>query len=103
MFYWFEYLIDKVKTIEKVEEDAAGEYVSICGHLMDEAMNAILFILIGLQIIVIHYEMDYFYAAGVAIVVVLIARLLGVGIPLSVMRIKRKFPKYTIRILTWSG
>lgn len=89
--------------IETVEEDAAGEYVYKFWHLMDEAMNAILFILIGLQIIVINYEMDYFYAAGIAIVVVLTARLLGVGIPLSVMRIRRHFPKYTIRILTWSG
>lgn len=89
--------------IEKVEEDAAGEYVYKFWHLMDEAMNAILFILIGLQIIVINYEMDYFYAAGIAIIVVLTARLLGVGIPLSFMRIRRHFPKYTIRILTWSG
>ncbi len=89
--------------IAKVDEDAAGEYVYKFWHLMDEAMNAILFILIGLQIIVIHYEVDYFYAAGIAIVVVLTARLLGVGIPLSIMRIKRHFPKYTIRILTWSG
>ncbi|MEQ8243434.1 sodium:proton antiporter [Fulvivirga sp.] len=89
--------------IAKVDEDAAGEYVYKFWHLMDEAMNAILFILIGLQIIVINYEMDYFYAAGIAIVAVLLARLLGVGVPLSIMRIKRHFPKYTIRILTWSG
>lgn len=89
--------------IAKVDEDAAGEYVYKFWHLMDEAMNAILFILIGLQVIVINYEMDYFYAAGIAIFVVLTARLLGVGIPISIMRIKRKFPKYTIRILTWSG
>lgn len=89
--------------IAKQEEDAAGEYVYKFWHLMDEAMNAILFILIGLQVIVIHYEMDYFYAAGIAIFVVLAARLMGVGVPISIMRIKRKFPKYTIRILTWSG
>jgi CPA1 family monovalent cation:H+ antiporter len=31
------------------------------------------------------------------------ARFLGVAIPISIMRIKRHFPKYTIRILTWSG
>lgn len=70
---------------------------------MDEAMNAILFILIGLQIIVIHWEVDFLIAALFAIVVVLIARLLGVGIPISLYRIKGKIPKYTIRILTWSG
>jgi CPA1 family monovalent cation:H+ antiporter len=88
---------------KKEEEDAAGEYVYKFWHLMDEAMNAILFILIGLQIIVINYKIDYFYGAGIAIVVVLLARFLGVSIPISIMRIKRHFPKYTIRILTWSG
>ena len=70
---------------------------------MDEAMNAILFILIGLQVIVIHYEVDYFYGAAFAILSVLLSRFLGVGLPISVMRLKRKFPPYTIRILTWSG
>jgi len=84
-------------------ESAAGDYVYKFWHLMDEAMNAILFILIGLQIIVINYEVIYFVAAGLAILVVLMARFIGVGIPVSVMRIKRHFPKLTIRILTWSG
>ena len=87
----------------KNQEDAAGEYVYKFWHLMDEAMNAILFILIGLQIIVINYEVDYFYAAACAIVVVLLARLIGVAVPISLMRITRTFPKFTIRILTWSG
>ncbi len=84
-------------------ETAAGDYVYKFWHLMDEAMNAILFILIGLQVIVIKYEIDYFYAAGFAIVVVLISRFIGVGLPISFMRVRRKFPTYTIRILTWSG
>ena len=84
-------------------ENAAGEYVYKFWHLMDEAMNAILFILIGLQIIVIHWEFDFLIASLFAIVVVLTARLLGVGIPISLYRIKGKIPKYTVRILTWSG
>lgn len=70
---------------------------------MDEAMNAILFILIGMQIIVIHWKFDYLLAAALAIVVVLLARFAGVGIPISIYRLSEKVPKYTIRILTWSG
>jgi CPA1 family monovalent cation:H+ antiporter len=83
--------------------DAAGEYVYKFWHLMDEAMNAILFILIGMQIIVIQWKMDYIIAALIAIVVVLGARFLGVGIPVSIYRLRASVPKYTIRILTWSG
>lgn len=84
-------------------ETAAGEYVYKFWHLMDEAMNAILFILIGMQIIVINWSIDYILAALVAIIVVLIARLFGVGIPVSIARLRTKIPKFTIRILTWSG
>ncbi len=84
-------------------ENAAGEYVYKFWHLMDESMNAILFILIGMQIIVINWSMDYIFAAFIAIIIVLIARLFGVGIPITFYRLKASIPKYTIRILTWSG
>jgi len=83
--------------------DAAGEYVYKFWHLMDEAMNAILFILIGMQIIVIHWKLDFISAAGFAILVVLFSRFIGVGLPVSIYRLRKKVPKFTIRILTWSG
>lgn len=84
-------------------EKAAGEYVYKFWHLMDEAMNAILFILIGMQIIVIDWSLDYIVAALMAIVIVLGARVIGVGIPISLYRIKQTIARFTIRILTWSG
>ena len=83
--------------------NAAGEYVYKFWHLMDEAMNAILFILIGMQIIVINWKLDFILAALIAIVIVLIARFIGVGIPIGLYRLGKPVPKYTIRILTWSG
>ncbi len=83
--------------------NVTGEYVYKFWHLLDESLNAILFILIGLQVIIISWKLDYFYAAGFAIVAVLISRFFGVAIPISAVRLKRKLPKYTIRVLTWSG
>jgi len=84
-------------------EEAAGEYVYKFWHLMDESMNAILFILIGLQIIRITWSLDYFAAAGFAILIVLTSRFISVGVPMTALRTIKKYPKYTIRILTWSG
>jgi CPA1 family monovalent cation:H+ antiporter len=81
----------------------AGQYVYKFWSLMDEAMNAILFILIGLQVIVINWELGFFWASAIAIIIVLAARLIGVSIPITLMRLRIKIPKYTIRILTWSG
>jgi CPA1 family monovalent cation:H+ antiporter len=86
-------------------EKATGDYVYKFWHLVDEALNAILFILIGLEIIVIskEYHPDYFLIGLCAIVVVLFARLIGVGIPVKIMERLRSFEKNTLAILTWGG
>ena len=84
--------------------NVTGDYVYKFWHLLDEALNAILFILIGLQIIVISWELDFFYASGFAIIIVLVARFVAVGVPITGFRLVGiKLPKYSIRIITWSG
>ncbi len=86
--------------------NATGEYVFKFWHLLDEALNAILFILIGLEMIVIaqSFETEFILIGAMAIVVVLTARFLGVAIPVTVMELfGRKFEKKSIIILTWGG
>lgn len=84
---------------------ATGEYVYKFWHLLDEALNAILFILIGLEMIVIAqtFKTDYVAIGMIAITIVLVARLIGVSIPIMIMSRFRKFEKGTIAILTWGG
>lgn len=97
------FLSKEGKTTEK--NTATGDYVYKFWHLVDEALNAILFILIGLEIIVIskEYHFDYFLIGLCAIVVVLFSRLIGVGIPVKIMERLRTFEKNTLAILTWGG
>lgn len=86
--------------------NATGEYVYKFWHLLDEALNAILFILIGLEFIVITqtFQDEYMIIMPVAIVVVLFARFLGVSIPITIMKaMGKKFERKTILILTWGG
>lgn len=85
--------------------NATGEYVFKFWHLLDEALNAILFILIGLEMLVIAqtFELEYLFAGLMAIVVVLFARLIGVGLPITIMKRFREFEPKTIQILTWGG
>lgn len=85
--------------------NATGEYVFKFWHLLDEALNAILFILIGLEMIVIAktFSPDMIIVGFVGILIVLFARLLGVSIPIGILSTKRKFEKGTIQILTWGG
>jgi len=85
--------------------NATGKYVFKFWHLLDEALNAILFILIGLEIIVIIHVFTgkMLIASVAAIVIVLFARFLGVIIPIGMMKPFRKFEPKTVEILTWGG
>ncbi|MEP2024351.1 MAG: sodium:proton antiporter [Reichenbachiella sp.] len=86
--------------------NATGEYVFKFWHLLDEALNAILFILIGLEVIIIaqDFKMEFLMIAPIAIIVVLFARFLGVSIPIKIMEMfGKKFEDKTIIILTWGG
>lgn len=85
------------------KEGIAGEYVMKFWELVDESLNAILFILIGLEMLIIPFKLPYLIAGVSAILLVLCCRFVGVGIPISIMRLFRKFEKGTIAILTWGG
>ncbi len=85
--------------------NATGEYVFKFWHLLDEALNAILFILVGLEMIVIAntFRIESIFVGISAIIIVLFARFLGVSIPVTIMSYFRKFEPKTIPILTWGG
>jgi CPA1 family monovalent cation:H+ antiporter len=85
--------------------NATGEYVYKFWHLLDEALNAILFILVGLEILVIveSFTINSLKMGGLGIVIVLTARFIGVFIPVKIMSIWRTFEPRTIAILTWGG
>ena len=84
---------------------ATGEYVFKFWHLLDEALNAILFILIGLEMIVIAeaFSIQTALIGLLCIVIVLVARFSGVSIPIIAMSTYRRFEDKTIVILTWGG
>ncbi len=85
--------------------NATGEYVFKFWHLLDEALNAILFILIGLEMLVIAktFSPEMILIGGTGILIVLTARLIGVSLPVGIMSFFRSFEPKTIQILTWGG
>ena len=72
-------------------------------ELIDEALNAILFILIGLEIVVIQIEAPQVALGLLAILAVLVGRLLSVGVPISLMGLGGQHQQGTISLLTWGG
>ena len=85
------------------KEQATGEYVYKFWHLMDETLNAVLFILIGLEMILIPFSGTNLLAGVLAVFIVLTGRFMGVATPIKLLLFKRKFQEGTISILTWGG
>ncbi|MGA0431198.1 MAG: cation:proton antiporter [Flavobacteriaceae bacterium] len=84
---------------------AMGDYVYKFWHLLDETLNAILFILIGLEIIPIlqNFSLSYLMISILTIINVVLARWIGVLIPIKSLSIKKEFEKNTALIITWGG
>jgi Na+:H+ antiporter len=72
-------------------------------EILDEVLNAILFVLIGLELLVVELHWSYVAGALIAIPVTLLARLFSVAPVVEVQRLWRKPERHLISILTWSG
>lgn len=83
--------------------DKTREHLDTFWELVDEVLNAILFVLIGLEVLVLAYQPQYLWAGLIMIPVTLLARFLSVGAPISLMKKRRTFSPRVIRILTWGG
>ena len=78
-------------------------YVDGFWKLIDEILNAVLFLLIGFEVFAVAFSMDGVVAGGLAIVLALIARLVAVSVPILLLRPFREFSKGVIPIMTWGG
>lgn len=83
--------------------DETRENLDTFWELIDEILNAVLFVLIGLEVLILPFERAYLYAGLVAIPVVLLARFLSVGATVTALRPWQNLGPHTIKILTWGG
>lgn len=72
-------------------------------ELIDEILNSVLFLILGLEIILIPFNWTLFSFGLIAIAIALFARFISVGIPIKLLEMRRSFEPKTIRILTWGG
>ncbi len=78
-------------------------YVDAFWKLIDEILNAVLFLLIGFEVFAVTLDVHFMTAAIAAIVLALIARLAAVAIPIAILRPFRGFGPGVIPIMTWGG
>ena len=83
--------------------DTTREHLDTFWELVDEILNALLFVLIGLEVLVLTFTYDLLFAGLLAIPAILFARWVSVGAPVLVMSRWQKFPPGTVTIMTWGG
>jgi len=78
-------------------------HVDMFWELIDQILNAVLFALIGLEIIMISTASGLLTSGLIAIVITMAARLLTVGLPIRALRSAFRLPAGAWKVLTWGG
>lgn len=79
------------------------EYIDKFWELIDEILNALLFVLIGLEFLLVPFEWNYLLAGILMILIVLVARFIAVGLPLYVFNRQQPHKSKVLLLLTWGG
>ena len=78
-------------------------YVDMFWELIDEILNAVLFVLIGMEVLSISFDGRTLLAGVAATLVALLARLLTVGLPVALLGRSVRLPAGSWLVLTWGG
>jgi CPA1 family monovalent cation:H+ antiporter len=92
---------------DRVRDAAMSEttelYLDKFWELIDILLNAVLFVLIGMEMLVLTYELDYVLAGLIAVPIVLICRYASLWLPVQFFEKRLDFVPYTSSIMTWGG
>ncbi|MCX2523906.1 cation:proton antiporter [Larsenimonas rhizosphaerae] len=83
--------------------DNTRRYVDGFWELIDEILNAVLFVLIGLELLIIPFNSYYIWIAMPLILLILMFRFITIGVPITLLRRWYSFRTGTTRVLTWGG
>lgn len=91
------------KSMEEGMSDITRDYINKFWQMMDEVLNAILFLLVGFQMLIIPFNITTLWIGLISIIIVLVARFISVVIPITFLKNKKTFEKHAVLILTWGG
>ena len=83
--------------------DITRDYLGKFWELVDEILNAVLFLLIGLEMLIVEINGTILTIGLAAIIIVLFARWISVAFPVFFLRRFVTFEKHAIAMLTWGG
>lgn len=79
------------------------DYLIKFWELIDEIMNAVLFLFIGFELLLIKDLNEYLIAGGICIMIVLLARWIAIFLPTKFMSLRYRFSPQTVKVLVWGG
>jgi CPA1 family monovalent cation:H+ antiporter len=79
------------------------QHLNVFWTLIDEMLNAVLFLLIGVEIFAITFNWDTMTTGLAAIALALVGRLVAVAVPIAVLSPFRDYSKGVVPIMTWGG
>ncbi len=86
---------------KNISKDDTKDFLTRIWQLIDEILNTVLFVMIGLQLVVLPYLKNYWLIGFLAIIIILIARVISISLPALILLHKLNYNN--LAILTWSG
>lgn len=83
--------------------EGTKQVLTVFWDVMDEILNAILFLLIGFEILMIHVSGHMWWCVVLVVPLVLFVRLITVAVPMRYFGFNKAAAPYTISLLTWGG
>jgi len=83
--------------------EKCAENLNEIWEIIDDTLNAVLFVLIGLIIHLLHFESEYLILGLIVILIVLFARFISVLIPFSLLKHPKEKTLSTVSVLAWGG
>ena len=83
--------------------DKTTLHVQTFWSLIDEILNSVLFLIIGFEVLALAFSGSTLLSALLAIPLVLVARMVAVGVPVGLLRVREKFTTGAVTVLTWGG
>lgn len=88
---------------ELAMSDKTRAHLDTFWELIDDILNAVLFVLIGLEMIALSFHWSHLGIGLIAIFITLLARFVSVWLPIKAMSRRRTFSRGAVLILTWGG
>lgn len=83
--------------------DRTRDHIDAFWSMVDEVLNAVLFLLLGLEVFAVERRADVLVPALLAVPICLVARAISVAVPVTAMRARGSLRRGLVPILTWSG